>query len=88
MRCLLCTNLELALEARRNDFIQATTIAYFSVSRKSAAYMKVEMERALIELQDHRSVCPVARNEMNSLPGSGKTVAKEALKTGAVGAAA
>jgi hypothetical protein len=63
MRCLLCRNLESAFEARRREYTEASSLAYYSVSKKFAAYMNVEMERALIELQEHRSICLSANNE-------------------------
>ena len=63
MRCLLCKNLESAFEARRREYVEASSLAYYSVSKKFAAYMNVEMERALNELQDHRSICLSAMNE-------------------------
>jgi hypothetical protein len=63
MRCLLCRNLEAAFEARRREYVEASSVAYYSVSKKFAAYMNVEMERALIELEEHRSICLSAMNE-------------------------
>jgi hypothetical protein len=63
MRCLLCRNLESAFEARRREYVEASSAAYYSVSKKFAAYMNVEMERALIELEEHRSICLSAMNE-------------------------
>jgi len=63
MRCQLCRNLESAFEARRREYVEASSLAYYSVSKKFAAYMNVEMERALIELQEHRSICLSAINE-------------------------
>ena len=63
MRCALCLDLEAAFEARRNEYIEASSLAYFRVSKKFAAYMNVEMERALIELEDHRSACLSAMNQ-------------------------
>jgi len=68
MRCLLCRNLEQAVEARRSEFIQASSHSYLGQNNKFAAYMNVEMERALNDLQDHRSVCRVAMNEFTGLP--------------------
>jgi hypothetical protein len=63
MLCLLCRNLETAFEARRQEYIEASSVAYYSFSKKFAAYMNVEMERALIELEEHRSICLSAMNE-------------------------
>jgi hypothetical protein len=70
MRCLLCRNLETAFEARRREFIEASSVAYYSVSKKFAAYMNVEMERALIELEEHRSICLSAMNEPHAAVAS------------------
>jgi hypothetical protein len=66
MQCLHCRNLERAFEIRRNEYIQASSLASRSVSSKFAAYINVEMERALNELQDHRSICHGSTAEMQS----------------------
>jgi hypothetical protein len=68
MPCQLCRNLEQAFEARQREYIEAGTLAYYSVSTKFAAYKNVEMERALIELEEHRSVCVFAGSEIAALP--------------------
>ena len=68
MRCQLCRNLESAFEARRREYVEASSLAYYSVSKKFAAYLNVEMERALIELQEHRSICCSLVNEAAGLP--------------------
>jgi hypothetical protein len=68
MRCLLCRNLEQALEARRSEFLQASSHSYYGVNNKYAAYLNVELQRALNDLQDHRSVCRAAINEIERLP--------------------
>jgi hypothetical protein len=67
MRCRLCRNLEQAVEARRSEFLQASSHAYYGENNKYAAYMNVELERALSELQDHRSVCRAALSELECL---------------------
>jgi hypothetical protein len=66
--CPLCLNLQLAFEARQREFIQASSLAYYLVSKKFAAYMNVEMERARIDLQDHMSVCTFTASEPERLP--------------------
>jgi hypothetical protein len=66
MLCQYCRNLEQAFEVRRREYAEASTLATYSVSKKFAAYMNVEMERALIELEEHRSVCRFA---VSDLPG-------------------
>jgi hypothetical protein len=67
MRCLLCSSLQQAFEARRQDYIEASLLASRSFSSKFAAYMNVEMERALNELEDHRSVCLSNANKLQPL---------------------
>jgi len=68
MVCLLCQNLQQAFEAQRSEYIEASSLACFRVSKKFAAYKNVEMERALIELQEHQSVCVLAANASGRLP--------------------
>lgn len=63
MHCRLCENLERALEARRSEYVESSSLAYYQVSKKFAAYKNVEMERARTELQEHRMVCLAAQNE-------------------------
>jgi hypothetical protein len=85
MRCLLCRNLEAAFEARRQEYVEASSVAYYSVSKKFAAYMNVEMERALIELEEHRSICLSAMNEPAhaSVASQFCRTPQEAFRTGA-----
>jgi hypothetical protein len=44
--------------------MHASSLASHSISKKFAAYMNVEMERALNELEEHRSVCRTAAGEL------------------------
>jgi hypothetical protein len=90
MRCPLCLNLESAFEARRREYLEASSLAYFRVSKKFAAYMNVEMERALIELEEHRSVCRSAINESARLPVVAELCLnhKEAFRSSSIGTAA
>ena len=90
MRCALCLDLEAAFEARRNEYIEASSLAYFRVSKKFAAYMNVEMERALIELEDHRSACLSAMNESARLHVVSELCLKhkESVRSSPVGTAA
>lgn len=57
MHCPLCQNLERALGVRQREYFEALASSYFRVSRKLAAYRGVELERARLELEEHRSVC-------------------------------
>jgi hypothetical protein len=63
MRCPLCRNLEIAFEAKQIEYNEASSLAYYRVSKKFAAYLNVEMERARTELEEHRLVCLSAANE-------------------------
>jgi hypothetical protein len=68
MHCLLCHTLEQAFVARRREYCEASSLASHAVSSKFAAYFNVEMERALNELLDHRSVCRSEFGELARLP--------------------
>jgi len=60
MHCLLCESLELEFEARRSEYVEATSLANYRISKRFAAYKNVEMERARTELEEHQSVCASA----------------------------
>jgi len=57
MSCLRCQELERALDVRRSEYSEALASPYFRVSRKFAAYLSVELERAKNELEEHRLAC-------------------------------
>jgi hypothetical protein len=90
MHCQLCRNLEQAFETRRSAFIEASSLASFQVSSRFAAYLNVEMERALVELQEHRSMCRSNINETEGLPvlTQLRRAPQEVLLTRPVGSAA
>jgi len=90
MHCQLCRNLEQAFEARRSAFVEASSLASFQVSIRFAAYLNVEMERALIELQEHRSTCRSAIGETAPLPVAAqpRLAAPSVLRSSTVGSAA
>jgi hypothetical protein len=90
MHCQLCRNLEQAFESRRSAFIEASSLASFQVSSRFAAYLNVEMERALIELEEHRSNCRSAVGENAGLPvvGQIRITAQNVLRGRSVGSAA
>lgn len=60
MGCIICSNLERALEAGQREYITALCAPYYLVYKKFAAYKNVELQRARNELEDHRSVCALA----------------------------
>jgi hypothetical protein len=90
MHCQLCRNLEQAFETRRSAFVEASSLASFQVSSRFAAYLNVEMERALIELQEHRSICRSTVNEAAGLPvlAHHRRGPQEVRRTSPVGTAA
>jgi hypothetical protein len=57
MDCLICKDLERALESRRGKYIEARSTAYYRVSTELAAKENVDMERAKSDWDEHRSVC-------------------------------
>lgn len=90
MLCLICQNLEAALAARREEFIEAGTSACDQISSRFVAYRNVEMERARAELMEHRLVCLAAANEdLHAAPaGLAGRAQQDEMKHGRVGAAA
>jgi hypothetical protein len=63
MSCIRCQNLERALEAWHSEYIVALDSAYYRVRTKLVAYIRVELERARTELEEHWSVCTSAVTE-------------------------
>jgi hypothetical protein len=57
MGCSICRNLEQAFEAGLSEYIEARSSAGYQVSKRHAAEMNVDMERARYELEEHRLVC-------------------------------
>jgi hypothetical protein len=60
MGCSICRNLEQAFEAGLNEYIGARSSAGYQVSKRHAAEMNVDMERARYELEEHRLQCDSA----------------------------
>lgn len=57
MDCLICASLTRAYAAGLRDYIDARSSAFYLVSKKLAARMNVDMERARYELEEHRLRC-------------------------------
>ena len=55
MDCLICRDLERALESRRSAYVEAR--ADYRVSTELAAKKNVDMERAKSDLEEHQLVC-------------------------------
>ncbi len=60
MGCIRCQNLESAIEALQSEYNAALDSACYRVCRRSAAFIRVELENARNELEEHRSVCTFA----------------------------
>ena len=73
MACPICTTLEGALARRNAEYIAACTGVFRQISSKLEGYRVVEMERALSDLQMHRSTFhsgtaeAVAQSPLNSV---------------------
>jgi len=72
MGCPRCRDLERALDVRRSEYAEALASPYFQVSRKFAAYFRVELERAKNELEEHRWVCVTAANPPAAFPAAAR----------------
>jgi hypothetical protein len=68
MDCLICEDLERALESRLSQYIEARSATYYRVSTELAAYKNVDMERAKSDLEEHQSVCVSAAEVRQSGP--------------------
>jgi len=64
--------------------------ACYVVTKRFAAYLNVEMERARIELQDHRSICRFIVSDATALPLTSllRRPQQELLRRGTLGTAA
>lgn len=62
MRCQTCTNLEAAFQTLRVAYIENGSSVRDRISKKFAAYLQVEMERARSEFEEHRLDCRVFRS--------------------------
>jgi hypothetical protein len=55
--CLICKDLERAFEAKRSQYFEARSAAFYQVSTELAAYKNVNMQRAKSDLEEHQLVC-------------------------------
>jgi hypothetical protein len=67
MNCLVCKNLERALESKRSEYREARSSAYYRVTTEFAAHKNVDKERAKSNLEDHQLVCTSAARMRQSL---------------------
>jgi hypothetical protein len=68
MNCMRCQELERELEAKLDEYTVARNSAHFRISRKLVAFIKVELERAKNELEEHRFECTCAVTQPAPLP--------------------
>jgi hypothetical protein len=68
MGCSICRNLEQAFEAGLSEYIEARSSAGYQVSKRHAAEMNVDMERARYELEEHRLLCVSVVRALALLP--------------------
>ena len=68
MNCSICRNLEQAFEAGLSEYVEARSSAGYQVSKRHAAEMNVDMERARYELEEHRLVCVTAVTVLALVP--------------------
>lgn len=72
MSCIRCQDLERALDVKGSEYSEALTSPYFRVSRKFAAYLSVELERARNELAEHRLICTSAVKQPAVFPAAAR----------------
>ena len=68
MDCPICGDLKRAYEAGFSEYIKASFSACYRVSKRLAARMNVDMERARYDLEEHRFVCASAIRVLALLP--------------------
>jgi hypothetical protein len=72
MSCLICRDMERAIESRHAEYVEARLAAYYRFCTKLAARRMVELERAKNELMEHKQVCSAALGEPVQAPEQGQ----------------
>jgi uncharacterized HAD superfamily protein len=57
MDCLQCTDLSRTFESAQLKYVAARSADFYRISTEIAAKKQVDMERARIDLQEHRETC-------------------------------
>lgn len=79
MNCLICKNLERALESRRSEYLEARSSPYYQVTTEFAAHKNVDKERYKSNLEEHQLVCvSAAKRDSLFCAVAGKGNAKQA----------
>ena len=68
MDCSICRDLARASEAALSEYTEARHTACYQVSKRLAAKMNVDMQRAKYELEEHRLICVSAVKALALLP--------------------
>lgn len=68
MDCPICSELEQRYRAGLSEYSEARSSAYHRVTERLAAKKNVDMERARLELEEHRLVCVFAVSVMALVP--------------------
>jgi len=76
MGCVHCQDLEREIDALQSEYNAALESAYYRVSRKFAAYGRVELENTKNQLEEHRLVCSFVATQ----PGPLQAVAPPRFK--------
>jgi hypothetical protein len=63
----MCKSLKRTFEAKRSQYVEARSAAFYQVSSELAAYKNVNMQRAKNDLEEHQSVC--ASKTVDTVPG-------------------
>lgn len=68
MLCVTCSRLETAFQSAQKAYVEALSSAFNRVCTRHAAYFKVELERARIELEDHHVACNFVSTDLRPYP--------------------
>jgi len=60
MHCVVCMDLKQAFEFRLGKYREARSAAFYQVCTQLAAKKKVDIERAMNDLEEHRLICLLA----------------------------
>jgi hypothetical protein len=69
MDCLVCKDLDRALDSTLAGYVAACASAFHRVSTEFAAKKEVDMERAKSDLEEHQLVCPFALKDRQIASG-------------------
>ena len=62
MDCLICVHLGQSFKSKLTNYCEARSAIFHQVSTELTAKTRVDMERARIDLEEHRLECPVKKS--------------------------